>query len=259
MSTPMQCEICNKSFKGSIGLGIHVKTTHKSSSQKYYDTYLKAEPEGKCLTCGSTTRFNSISAGYVKFCSAYCSCTHSDTIKLRKVAAAEAHEKNPLIKKEAAIKAAKTMKDTGIRAQAVKKRLATYIKDPSIMDKAKAKWSISLREHYNKKKQASDCISCDVYIVAHSSLDIVKIGITTNLNTRMASIRKDFGPVEIVSVIETTYNLALAIETKLHSCFKGHCKVQPHGGGRTEWFDSVILDRATDMLEQSTSQELPDK
>lgn len=69
----MKCEICNRKFKNSRVLGIHISTTHKMSKQEYYDKFLKKdENEGKCLECGKETNFVTLVKGYRIFCSRQC-------------------------------------------------------------------------------------------------------------------------------------------------------------------------------------------
>lgn len=69
----MKCEICNRKFKNSRTLGIHISTTHKISKQEYYDKFLKKdENEGKCLECGKETGFITLVKGYRMFCSVKC-------------------------------------------------------------------------------------------------------------------------------------------------------------------------------------------
>ena len=109
--------------------------------------------------------------------------------------------------------------------------------------------SIARRDHYNRLKQSDGTMPCTIYLLAHSSLNIVKIGITTNLNKRTNNISRDFGSVEIIKAIETTHNLASSLEIKMLHHFKSYCKVQPTGDGRTEWFDACITDEALEMLD----------
>jgi hypothetical protein len=69
----MKCEICDRKFKNSRTLGIHISTTHKMSKQEYYDKFLKRdENEGKCLECGKETGFTTLVKGYRTFCSVKC-------------------------------------------------------------------------------------------------------------------------------------------------------------------------------------------
>lgn len=76
----MKCEICNKEVKNYKGLSSHLRQTHKIKSQKYYDTYLKQENEGVCLTCNNKTTFQNIKNGYTKFCSSKCAHNNQDVL-----------------------------------------------------------------------------------------------------------------------------------------------------------------------------------
>ena len=76
----MKCKICNKEVKSYKGLSSHLRQTHKIKSQKYYDTYLKQENEGTCLTCNNKTTFQNIKNGYAKFCSSKCAHNNQDVL-----------------------------------------------------------------------------------------------------------------------------------------------------------------------------------
>jgi hypothetical protein len=47
------CKICNQSFVGMRQLSMHISRIHNVEKKKYYDTYLKNENEGLCLSCGN--------------------------------------------------------------------------------------------------------------------------------------------------------------------------------------------------------------
>lgn len=68
----MKCEMCNREFKNSRTLGIHISTTHKMSKQEYYNKFLRKDDEGFCLECGKETDFVSLVKGYRIFCSRKC-------------------------------------------------------------------------------------------------------------------------------------------------------------------------------------------
>lgn len=76
----MKCEICNKEVKNYKGLSSHLRQTHKIKSQEYYDTYLKQENDGICLTCNNKTTFQNIKNGYAKFCSSKCAHNNQDVL-----------------------------------------------------------------------------------------------------------------------------------------------------------------------------------
>jgi len=65
--------MCNREFKNSRTLGIHISTTHKMSKQEYYDKFLRKDKnEGECLECGKETNFITLVKGYRMFCSRKC-------------------------------------------------------------------------------------------------------------------------------------------------------------------------------------------
>lgn len=76
----MKCLICNKEVKNYKGLSSHLRQTHKIKSQEYYDTYLKQENDGVCLTCNNKTTFQNIKNGYAKFCSIKCAHNNQDVL-----------------------------------------------------------------------------------------------------------------------------------------------------------------------------------
>lgn len=302
---PIQCQICDRKFKTTRSLGIHLSRTHKISGELYFNVHLN-QNSSACLTCGSPTNLISFVKGYHKFCSIGCNNRNLELSMQRAANAAKTHQNNPAIRQEATIKRgvtlkdnpqiiidkteklAKTLKDNPqIMINRAKKRAKTLKDNPEIMiragkniantlrqnpqikEEAKRKCrethannpdirinaakltSIGLRDHYNALRQ-DDSSVCNVYIISHLSLDIVKIGRTTNLGTRMKRLRTDFGPMEIVKTLVITYDRAAALETKMHKHFKDQCKVQPSGGGRTEWFDSCITKEAIEMLTDSS-------
>ena len=76
----MKCLICNKEVKDYKGLSSHLRQTHKIKSREYYDTYLKQENDGTCLTCNNKTIFQNIKNGYAKFCSSKCAHNNQDVL-----------------------------------------------------------------------------------------------------------------------------------------------------------------------------------
>lgn len=62
------CALCNKTIK-KTAMPAHLRTMHhKMHSQDYYDTYLKKEGEGLCLTCGKPTKYQTLFKGYKLYC-----------------------------------------------------------------------------------------------------------------------------------------------------------------------------------------------
>jgi len=189
---------------------------------------------------------------------------------------AKTYRKNPHIIENREIKRKATLvANPHIMKSLVNKRKQTMDADPSIQKNATKKSlytrslpeakveigkniSIALRSYYNRVKDTSATTSCCVYILGHCSLGIIKIGLTSNLSRRIKEIQKHFGTLKILKTVETSYNLAAALEIKMHDYFREHTMVQPSGDGRTEFFSSVITDKAIVMLEEfeaSISQE----
>ena len=251
-----KCQICEREFTGPRGLAGHVVQKHKIDKIDYYNKYINVDPNsGKCLTCGSQTRFRTISEGFVMFCSIDCMYINPDILKKKSISAAKAHKRNPEQTKRTAQKAAETMrKNPHLLEQANKKRAETLAADLSIQARMTDAASIGLREYYAKLRLNADQSQHFIYLMEHLSLDIVKIGITSNINNRISKLRRIFGPLKVIKSCTTTYSDAVNLEVQMHRHFKSHCKVQPQsGGGRTEFFNSVITDEAIAMLEEFES------
>lgn len=71
----MVCKICNKQFKNSAQLGIHIRK-HGLEAKEYFDLF---NMSGKCVICGKETTFISITKGYRKTCSPKCASILSKT------------------------------------------------------------------------------------------------------------------------------------------------------------------------------------
>ena len=131
------------------------------------------------------------------------------------------------------------------------KKISAAFNLPGVKAERSKKTSVALREHYGKLKHNSSTTRCNIYLVRHSSLNIVKIGIALNLDIRLYKLQRHFGPVEIIKAIETTYDKALSLEIEMHNHFKEQCRVQPSGSGRTEWYSDVITEEALQMLQEA--------
>ena len=92
----MKCILCNKEFNSCQGLSKHIKSIHHINVKDYYDTYIKTENEGFCVTCGIQTTFLSLTAGYQKHCS--CKCAQRDP--LCNIFITNNPQKNPVIKEK---------------------------------------------------------------------------------------------------------------------------------------------------------------
>lgn len=62
------CKICGASYQASAAFGIHISKTHHISPKDYYDTYINASIDKKCIFCESERKFISISKGYHQTC-----------------------------------------------------------------------------------------------------------------------------------------------------------------------------------------------
>jgi hypothetical protein len=69
------CKLCKKEYKDENSLGKHLHHSHKDfDKKKYYDFFIKTkEEEGKCFQCGRPTNFKTLTQGYYKYCSCFCS------------------------------------------------------------------------------------------------------------------------------------------------------------------------------------------
>lgn len=256
MSTPTKekvsltkCQMCDREFKDSRGLGIHIVRKHKISKSHYYDIYLSDGISG-CLTCGAHTRFYEITTGYAKFCSMECNNMNPELAKQRGTNQAATLAEDPSIMKKATAKFKQTLKaNPEIKIDAVKKYKHT-IRLPEVKARHSKNVSIARRDYYNRLNQSEGTMPCIIYLLAHSSSNTVKIGISSAFAKRLSAIQKDFGSVDIIKIVETTYDKAIELEIKMHKHFKSNCKVQPHGGGRTEFFADVITDEAIAILEE---------
>lgn len=79
MNNIYQCKLCNRSFSNINGFQVHINRTHKLSTIRYYDTYLKSDNEGRCLECGNKTKFIGLRLGYRTFCCCKCAQKSSET------------------------------------------------------------------------------------------------------------------------------------------------------------------------------------
>lgn len=67
----IKCELCGIESKSNRALSQHIRRHHKNITLKqYYDTFLRKENEGVCLTCGKETTFSRWC--YAKHCSQQC-------------------------------------------------------------------------------------------------------------------------------------------------------------------------------------------
>ena len=70
-----QCGICGLKYKSTRSLSIHIKSSHKISTEEYYIKYININ-KSECSYCKSKTRFVSLGDGYSKYCGIKCSKVH---------------------------------------------------------------------------------------------------------------------------------------------------------------------------------------
>lgn len=68
----VKCLICGYETDNHQSFNSHISHAHHIKSKEYYDTYLKKENEGICLTCGKPTKFKNMWNGYRDFCCNSC-------------------------------------------------------------------------------------------------------------------------------------------------------------------------------------------
>ena len=66
----MICKICKKEFETNRILGVHIKKSHKISTEEYYLQYVGTRQ--KCIMCGKETKFISLTLGYRQHCCNQC-------------------------------------------------------------------------------------------------------------------------------------------------------------------------------------------
>ena len=281
------CQVCQKVFSTSSGLGMHLNKTHHLSSQTYYDTYFKLIKEDICdeSKCNNLTKFKSFTRGYGKYCSTKCSNNSIIKIELQVSSYIKTIEENPEII-ERKIKTyrqtlindpsinirrgnniSKTLNDNpdivsnrkqkfkntikenpSIQKYITEKRLKTIAENPSIQEKISNNISISLRNKYSELYNSDSTTPHYLYIIKHSSKPIIKIGRSEEPEKRINSIISSIGECEIIFKTVNSFKVIKALEIFLHDKFKDYCKVQPKGvSGRTEWFDECILEEAIDL------------
>jgi hypothetical protein len=71
----MICKICDKEIGSFRSMGLHIRQTHKITSEEYYLKYIN--PNNKCSVCGSPCKFHNLNLGFSKTCSLKCSTSNS--------------------------------------------------------------------------------------------------------------------------------------------------------------------------------------
>jgi len=78
-----------------------------------------------------------------------------------------------------------------------------------------------------------------VYILYFNEHKAVKIGLSTDVNSRFQELKRDFGNFEIIQLIET--EACKTLEFELHERFSEYRLCLEEGSGRTEFFKEEIL------------------
>ena len=79
----LQCQICEKTFANTAGLGSHLKC-HKIGLRQHYVKYFKQKNEGICKECGKETTWNRDKNKYRVFCSSSCASKNNESCAKRK-------------------------------------------------------------------------------------------------------------------------------------------------------------------------------
>jgi hypothetical protein len=162
-------------------------------------------------------------------------------------------ETHPEIQINATRKRLKTEAEKNSREKAVEKYKQTINSSPEIQIEKGKKISIHLRNKYKKLQQADFESPYYFYIIKHLSEPIIKLGISESPEKRLKGINTDFGKSKILYYIKSTYTKMDKLESYLHDYFNEHCKVQPSGSGKTEWFDECILEEAKRLIQTEVS------
>jgi hypothetical protein len=64
-------------------LGKHIIRIHKITTKEYFNSFLKKENDGLCLTCKNPTFFQGLNLGYRKYCSQKCLANNKNIIEKR--------------------------------------------------------------------------------------------------------------------------------------------------------------------------------
>ena len=271
------CQICNKIFRS---VGEHVGFAHKITAKEYYDKFYRKEDEGKCQhpSCDNDTIFINFRKGYRKHCSMICNNTNPAILKLKIESRLETEINNPEIQIKRTQRYKQTLlNDPSINIRRGENISKTLKENPEIIEDRKIlykQWCAENPEKsikrsrngfdtiirnqtcipfqyiakYNYDNVDSSSLPYFIYLVKHSTKPIIKIGITYNTNIRLKGLIKDFGKCEIFYALKGPYNKIHPLESYLHDYFKDFRKIQPSGGGKTEWFDKCILEEAINMI-----------
>jgi len=238
------CKICNHNSPIIITQSTHLRK-HNITSKEYYDKYYKTDAEGICKVCQKLTRYGGASRGYATYCSQKCSSICSDWQNNSSNSKKELYKLNPELKYKGQEKRKQTYKENPqIRIQTVKKYKKIISENPDIITNAQKKRSITIRKKFLKiKDEYNTSILYYLYLIGSPSKGIVKIGITSNISTRLRQVIKSYQDCVLLKFIIGPYKDILKLENTIHKDFEPYCSVQPKGiTGRTEWYDSLIIE-----------------
>jgi hypothetical protein len=137
-----------------------------------------------------------------------------------------------------------------VEKQRIEKTTQTMKNNPELETRRRDNISISRRKYFKSLSENNSIESHYLYLMQHQTKPIIKIGLTNekNLQRRIHDLSRDFGDCKPIFLVKDTYKKIDELESYLHDYFKDHCKIQPSGGGRTEWFDECILEDVKDIL-----------
>lgn len=87
-----------------------------------------------------------------------------------------------------------------------------------------------------------------VYILYFSNYDAIKIGLTSDFESRSKALNKDFGEFEILELIET--DACYRLEKRFHDELDSYRICLGEGTGRTEFFSIECKDDLKDVLNE---------
>jgi hypothetical protein len=138
-----------------------------------------------------------------------------------------------------------------------------YRNRPEVKENTK----INSKKHYDKQKQLSilkytpedlkysiNDDSTFLYIVEHTELPIIKIGISKNIDNRLKNVKNSFG--EINPIIIRPFDNCRHIETSLHYQFEDYKYngfKAGDGDGYTEWFYKDCLPEILEIFNNTKS------
>lgn len=238
-----------------------------SFSERKYCYINKIEEIQKCYICNNSVTFRKC-YGYHKCCSKECMNIYEKTI---------AHEKNYQTKLEKynngnyngseKIKISKEKrKEIG---EKIKKTKNNFSKEKwiEINNKIKNTKKIhfgnenynnpnkSILSRYKNNKKVIFSKPNILYILKIENMKLIKIGITSNINKRIKTIIRESNIKDDIEIIKT-YNIdnPWILEVKLHNKYTSYNKPLTIGGGRTEWFDEIILNNVILDIESELSK-----